>query len=100
MNDSQITERFFQRLIDKYGMPLGFVILAVSYMWMLAGESSRSVSKVGLVVVAMLAVNHIVFVLLRPSQRARVIPLELTMVVGAFVYVVVMFWQILRPTSS
>jgi hypothetical protein len=100
MNASQITERFFQRPIDKYGMLLGFVILAVSYMWMLAGESSRSVSKVGLVVVAMLAVNHIVFVLLRPSQRARVIPLELTMVVGAFVYVVVMFWQILRPTSS
>ncbi|WP_310569594.1 hypothetical protein [Gemmatimonas sp.] len=98
MNDSHAIEPLLQRPIYKFGMLLVFVILALFQVWMLAGESTRDVAKVGLVVVAMLAVNHVVLVFLRPPQRARVIPLQLTMVVGGLVYVVVMFWQSLRPT--
>ena len=96
MNDSDATETFFQRPIYKFGMLFVFVILAAFHVWMLASESTRDASKAGLVVVAMLAVNHIVLVLLRPSQRHRMIPLQRTMVVGGLAYVVLMSWRILR----
>ena len=39
--------------VYKFGMLLVFVILVLFQVWMLAGESTRDVAKVGLIVVVM-----------------------------------------------
>ena len=93
MSNTTATEPWIRRPTYKFGMLIVLAVLAAFHVWTLAGDSMRDASKLGLIVVMMLAVNHIVLVFLRPSQQRRAIPLQVTMIVGGLSYVVMMFWQ-------
>ena len=93
VSNTATTEPWIRRPIYKFGMLIVLAVLAAFHVWMLAGDSTRDASKVGLIVVMMLAVNHIVLVFLQPSQKRRAIPLQVTMIIGGLAYVVVMLWQ-------
>ena len=95
VSDAPPTQHWIRRPIIKYGMLLVLAVLAIFHAWMLTGnyEPTRVAAKMGLVVVVLLAANHISLVFLRPLQQQRVIPFQTTLVIGGLGYVLVLFWQ-------
>jgi hypothetical protein len=86
-------EPWIRRPFYKYGMLLVLAVMAVFHVWMLATDSTRDASRIGLVAVLILAVNHVVLAFLKPDQRRRAVPLQFTIIIGGLVCVVIWAWK-------
>jgi hypothetical protein len=95
MSNDAVTEPWIRRPTYKFGMLLVLGVLALFHVWMLIGGSAPTSesSKIGLVAVSLMSLNHISLAFLRPSLQRRVMPLQAIIIVVGLAYVLVMFWQ-------
>ena len=95
VSNAPATEPWIRRPIYKFGMLLVLGVLAVFHAYMIGSddEPARVSSKIGLIAVIALAVNHISLLFFRPLQQRRAMPLQVILIVGGLGYVSVIFWQ-------